>query len=267
MLTLGRLGGNASLRIGITANVGFLLAQSASYGLQLMGDESMDAWGWRLPFLVAVVPGTIATVGRRCMPESGLFLEAREAVCDSEASEVSSQGGACEACGKMRALVRSHWANILVGIGGVVAPSVLQYGGFAWCSVRLQKEGTEAAILLSAGVVARVSAIVFVPLAAWLADLQGVAWLHLVGAMMLTLFGMPLYVAMLQNYTSFEAVVGAYGLGALVLRKRRSARRKRAFNKWPCVEVSASSSPSWACSSSTTWWSSSRCPCGTRGWA
>ena len=196
--------------------MGFLLAQSASYGLQLMGDEKMDAWGWRLPFLVAILPGSIATMGRRCMPESGLFLEAQQV--DAEASEASSAGGGCEGLRKMRQLLRSHWANILVGIGGVVSASVLQYGGFVWCSVRLQKVGAEPLTLLSAGIVARVSAIVFVPLAAWLADLQGVAWMHLVGSLMLTFFGLPLYMAMLENYMSFTAVVAAYGLG-LSLRK------------------------------------------------
>ncbi|CAK9002568.1 unnamed protein product, partial [Durusdinium trenchii] len=63
--------------IGITASIGFLLAQSASYGLELLGQERMESWGWRLPFLITAIPGIIATVGRRCMPESAEFLEGR----------------------------------------------------------------------------------------------------------------------------------------------------------------------------------------------
>ena len=63
--------------VGITGNIGFLLAQSATYGIGLLGEEKMKEWGWRIPFLAALVPGVIATAGRRCMPESQDFLDAR----------------------------------------------------------------------------------------------------------------------------------------------------------------------------------------------
>ena len=46
------------------------------------------------------------------------------------------RGATREACQKTRDLIRSHWPTLLVGIGGVVALSVLQYGGFIWCSAR-----------------------------------------------------------------------------------------------------------------------------------
>lgn len=211
--------------VGITCNIGFLLAQSASYGLELLGKENMEDWGWRIPFVIAIIPGTIATLGRRCMPESDEFLEGRARgpaaqADESEASESqisetvkSGIGARGEACGKMKQLISGHWATLLVGIGAVVAVSVLQYGGLIWCSVLLQKKGTDSPILLAAGITARISSILLVPAVSWLADMQGIAWILFLGSSMLALLGTPLYMVMTTYFNSFEAVVASYGLG------------------------------------------------------
>eukprot|EP00434_Breviolum_minutum_P045189 symbB.v1.2.040455.t2/scaffold7249.1/size12341/1 len=183
--------------VGITGNIGFLLARSATYGIGLLGEEKMKEWGWRIPFLVALVPGVIATAGRRCMPESQDFLDAR-------ARDFPATLGTPE-------IVPT--ATLLSAIGVVVAVSVLQYGGLIWCSLLLQKKGTDSAILLAAGITARISSILLVPAVAWLADVQGIAWTTFLGSSMLTLLGMPLFKSMVTNPDSVEAVVGSYGVG------------------------------------------------------
>ncbi|CAJ1364483.1 unnamed protein product [Effrenium voratum] len=215
--------------IGITCNVGFLAAQLVSYlALELLGEEMMLEWGWRLPFLIAGIPGLIATLGRRCMPESNEFLEARAAAVVSEPGadaeeEVSESNGSSSdvkegskraaASAKMRSLLGSYWGNILVGIGAVVAVSTLQYGGLVWCNIFLKKRGASPDHLIAAGVTARILSILLSPFTGWLADVKGVAWLHLLGALMLTCTGLPLYLVMLWHPTSLAAVLLAYGVG------------------------------------------------------
>ncbi|CAK8996301.1 unnamed protein product [Durusdinium trenchii] len=198
--------------IGITCSMGFLFAQSMSYAMELIGEEKMRNWGWRLPFIVAVIPGSIATLGRRCMPESSQFLEGRaRQACESEASE--SSGSTRGACKKMQNLLSMYWPTLLVGMGSAAAVSFLQYGGLVWCSVLLQKKGTNHSILLAAGITARISSMVWAPLVAWLADVQGIAWILFLGSCTMAFLGMPLYMVMVANHNSFAAVVGCYGLG------------------------------------------------------
>ena len=217
--------------VGITGNIGFLLAQSATYGTGLLGEEKMKEWGWRIPFLAALVPGVIATAGRRCMPESQDFLDARArdfpaTLGTPEIVPTASEGGSSESQSdtrktpqvrevgsKLSQLIRHQWPALLSGIGVVVAAAVLQYGGLIWCSLLLQKKGTDSAILLAAGITARISSILLVPAVAWLADVQGIAWTTFLGSSMLTLLGMPLFKSMVTNPDSVEAVVGSYGVG------------------------------------------------------
>ena len=59
-------------------NIGFLLAQFASYlALKILGEPAMTSWGWRIPFIIALLPGTLAVCGRRCIPETPSFVHAQ----------------------------------------------------------------------------------------------------------------------------------------------------------------------------------------------
>ena len=55
------------------------------------------------------------------------------------------------------------------------------------------------AILLAAGITARISSILLVPVVAWLADVRGIAWTTFLGSSMLTLLGVRLFTAMVTN--------------------------------------------------------------------
>ncbi|CAE7352693.1 proP [Symbiodinium natans] len=192
--------------IGITCNVGFLLAQFASYlTLEALGEEAMASWGWRIPFLCALAPGLVATAGRRCIPESREFEEARE-------RSLAAPGEAGPTA-KIRALLRGHRAALLVGIFSVAAIAVVQYGALAWCYVLLKGRGASSTSLITAGVVARCLAMILAPLIGWLADAKGVAWVQLMGAVVMAAAGLPLFVAMRLRADDDAAVVGFYGLG------------------------------------------------------
>merc|ERR1719330_919891 len=73
--------------IAITANLGFLFSKMVVFGTrELLGEKGMQEWGWRIPFLFALVPALIAIVGRWYLPESEAFLEAQQ-----EKEEVASK--------------------------------------------------------------------------------------------------------------------------------------------------------------------------------
>eukprot|EP00913_Durusdinium_trenchii_P020488 g19247.t1 len=114
---------------------------------------------------------------------------------------------------KMKDLVTRYWATLLLGMGGVASVAVLQYGCFVWCSVLLQKKGTDATILLASGVAARVGSIVLAPIMAWLADLQGIGWNLFWGSFVMFLLGLPCFLAMLTHFDNFAVVLASYGLG------------------------------------------------------
>ena len=99
------------------------------------------------------------------MPESQDFLDDRArdfpAQGTPEILEIptASEGGSSESQSetrkapqlgevgrKLSQLIRGQWPALLSGIGVVVAVSVLQYGGLIWCSVLLQKKGTDPVI-------------------------------------------------------------------------------------------------------------------------
>ena len=100
----------------------------------------MLQWGWRVPFLLALLPGGLAILGRLSIPESALFLTA----ADSEAQS----NAATRAVSKTRELLASQWPQILAGVGALAGVSVLQYGGITWGLVSLKKKGLSSALPL-----------------------------------------------------------------------------------------------------------------------
>ncbi|OLP98221.1 Proline/betaine transporter [Symbiodinium microadriaticum] len=214
--------------IGITANIGFLLAQCASYlTREAVGASAMESWAWRIPFVIAVIPGVIATAGRRCIPESQVFLDAKtqtgatsdvfdvgsESADANSGDSAGSQGAASQPVARIKHLVKSQWPSLLVGIGSVAGASVLQYGGFLWGNVFLKKHGTTPDSLIAAGITARMLAAVLAPLVGWLADTVGVGWIQLAGTFALTLGGLPLFLVQKWMPESFGVVMAAYGVG------------------------------------------------------
>ncbi|CAE7692788.1 proP [Symbiodinium pilosum] len=217
--------------IGITANAGFLLAQLASYlTREAVGVTAMENWAWRIPFIIAIIPGAVATAGRRCIPESQVFLEAKaQADATAQVSETSwdsadgavsvtvvavpAEGAARQAMTRIKHLIASQWLALLVGIGSVAGVSVLQYGGFLWGNVFLKKHGATPDSLIAAGTTARLLSIVLAPFVAWLADTVGIGWIQLVGTLVLTFAGLPLFLVQKWMPDSFSIVIAAYGIG------------------------------------------------------
>lgn len=171
------LGLSVSL-ISVTVNLGFLLAKAVVFLTTLAcGDEAMKDWGWRLPFILAAVPGVIAVWGRRYMPESEAYLEAKATAKERTEAEVECGAEAQAAQGRqsLRSIAREHIVNIFIGIGGVASFAVLACGGFVWTNSFLAKRGMPPDGTMLVSLVARVLMIALALPVGWLTDRKGVA--------------------------------------------------------------------------------------------
>jgi len=75
----GQIKCTAASMFMLTLCVAFFLGSSFAFLLTLLLDEAhMMLWGWRIPFLVCLIPGTVSLWGRQNLPESPEFLEWQE---------------------------------------------------------------------------------------------------------------------------------------------------------------------------------------------
>lgn len=196
------LGRSISL-IFMTINVGFLSASSVVFlTRELVGDESMEAWGWRVPFLFALVPGLIAIWGRRHMPESEVFLEAQEQEKGQEEEKGSILGR----------VFHSYWRNILVGAAGAASVSSVQYVGFIWMDQYLAAQGMSPESRMQVTLMSRVLMILLCLPVGWLADTQGVAWVLLLGSGLLAVSAVPLFQLIAAYPTDVRVVMLSVGV-------------------------------------------------------
>jgi len=92
--------------IPATASLGNLLSLLVTFSFEgALGDGAMTQWGWRLPFLLALLPGSLAIWGRRRLGETAMFLA-------SEAEEQLETGKAKRAMIKIWELVASYWPQV-----------------------------------------------------------------------------------------------------------------------------------------------------------
>ncbi|WP_430297254.1 MFS transporter [Sinomonas sp. B1-1] len=105
--------------------LGFALGAAVVSVLQLtLGQEAMEAYGWRIPFLIAGPLGAIAIWFRLRIEESPAFkasLEAQQQMAHELAThdEIATKGPL--------AIVRSYWRQILVAMVLVAAANTVGY--------------------------------------------------------------------------------------------------------------------------------------------
>jgi len=208
--------------IPVTSNLGYFCAQLMSFSLtEILGDDKMVAWGWRVPFLLALLPGALAALGRRCIPESGQFLEAQacQAAQPATSTEKTSRSAGRKALTKMRDLLASYGPQVLVGLGSVASVSVLLYGGMTWGLVSLKKKGLESSFCILAGCGANSLIVFLAPVVGCVTDWCGAAWIQLYTSLVMFVMGMPLMMVIewLVIVESPWSAVVLYSLGYGIL--------------------------------------------------
>jgi MHS family proline/betaine transporter-like MFS transporter len=105
--------------------MGFALGATVVTVLQVtLGEETMTAWGWRLPFLLAGVIGVVAIWFRLRIEESPVF-QATQAAQEAAASDREAAAGGRPA--NVLVMVRDHWRPIVIAIMLVGASNTVGY--------------------------------------------------------------------------------------------------------------------------------------------
>ncbi|WP_349307560.1 MFS transporter [Rhodococcus sp. H29-C3] len=85
-----------------------------------LGDDTMEAWGWRIPFLLTLPLGMVALWLRTRLEDSPVFAEAK---ADGETISEGSQGGAIASLKS----TMTYWQRILILMGFVLLLNIAYY--------------------------------------------------------------------------------------------------------------------------------------------
>jgi MHS family proline/betaine transporter-like MFS transporter len=103
--------------------MGFAMGAALVTLLQVtLGSDVMEAWGWRIPFLIAGPLGLVAIYFRMKIEESPTF----QASLDAQASGEARADSAAAAKGPV-AIIASHWQSILLAMILVAAANIVGY--------------------------------------------------------------------------------------------------------------------------------------------
>ncbi|ABK71101.1 MFS transporter [Mycolicibacterium smegmatis] len=183
---------------------GFSLGALLMLGCSLvLGENDMQAWGWRLPFLVAAPLGLVGIYLRTRLEDTPVFRELAE------------KGGTEEQATKaFRDLIVEYWRPILRLAGLVVALNVVNYTLLSYMPTYLENEiGLSTDSSLVVPIIGMLTMMVFLPFAGRLSDRVGrkpLWWFSLAG---LFVAGLPMF--MLMGTGMAGAVIGFAVLGLL----------------------------------------------------
>jgi len=183
---------------------GFVLGATLTLGISLaIGDDAMQSWGWRVPFLLAGPLGFIGLYLRTKMEDTPVFRELEEA--GAQEHETTTQ---------FKDLLIGYWKPLLTLAGLVVALNFVNYTLLSYMPTYLQAEiGLTEDGALIVPVVGMVSMMIVIPFAGALSDRIGrkpVWWISLTG---LFVMAIPMY--MLMGTGLAGAVIGFAVLGLL----------------------------------------------------
>lgn len=173
--------------------VGLVLA-SGTVGLcnALLGSEQMTAWGWRIPFLLALPTGLIGIYVRSKLEESTLFLQAKQ---EGKVAKIP-----------ILEVFRSHKGSVLKAFGIAAMDFAAYYVVFVYLSIyivnHLDLSSTYAQWSTSATIML---AMVSLPLFGWISDRVGRKKVIAGSAVALIVLPMPLF--MLLNSGSMVVIV------------------------------------------------------------
>lgn len=183
---------------------GFSLGAALMLGFSLgLGDERMHAWGWRLPFFVALPLGLIGLYLRNKMEDTPVFRELEE--------KGESEHQATTA---LRDLVAKYWKPMLLLGGLVIALNVCNYTLLSYMPTYLQQQiGLSANGSIAVPLIGQLAMMVLIPFAGALSDRVGrkpLWWGSLIG---LFVAAIPMYILMGTGFVG--AIVGFAVLGLL----------------------------------------------------
>lgn len=160
----------------------FAAAAALSFGLSAgLGQEAMDDWGWRIPFLIAAPLGLIAFWIRRHLDESPLFQDIKDS---QEAVQHAP----------LRETLKIQWREMMI-LGGYISLTALSFYIFSTYMTTFLRQvvGLEATPVLLSNVIALTLAAVLAPFLGRLCDRIGRRRTMFLSAILLGLTAVPGY--------------------------------------------------------------------------
>lgn len=105
-----------------------------------LGTDTMEDWGWRVPFLVALPLGAIAIWFRLRIPETPSFEMTAEEQAAAAEAEVKLDPHDLRVRHGVGGLLRYYWKPILIGISLVAAEGTAGYALTSYMPTYLEKE-------------------------------------------------------------------------------------------------------------------------------
>ncbi|KSU64174.1 MFS transporter [Arthrobacter sp. NIO-1057] len=182
---------------------GLLAGSLMAAGLtSLLSAESLESWGWRLPFLLAAPLGLIGRYIRTKLEDSPAFVEA-SATSAPEGSPVGS-------------LIKNHWRQLLQASGAVLLNAVGFYVILSYMPTYLSEElGLDATGSYLATTIALLTYIGFIFLTGLLSDRFGRKRVLISASILFVLFTVPAFM-LLETGGFLLIILVQIALGAML---------------------------------------------------
>lgn len=168
---------------------GFALGTAVMLGFQLtLSEEAMVAWGWRVPFMLALPMGVIGLYLRNKLEDTPVFQELEER------GEVQSDNS-------LRELIRTYWRPMLVMGGLVVALNVVNYTLLSYMPTYLEQQlGLDPKASLAVILIGEVAMMAVIPFAGALSDKVGRKPLWFTSLIGLFVLALPMFWLMGKSF-------------------------------------------------------------------
>ena len=145
----------------------------------ILTTEQMTAWGWRLPFLLALPMGLVGFYLRNKLEDTPIFQEMQEdqaaeqpASCDNKTS-AAAPDAKVESPG-LGQLIKQYWRQLLIMGGMVTALNIVNYTLLTYMPTYLEQQiGMDAQAALTVILIGELAMVVFMPFAGALSDRVG----------------------------------------------------------------------------------------------
>lgn len=210
--------GLASSLCGITCGLGAFLASGVAAVMSSFASEAwMITFGWRVPFLIALIPGVVALWGRRGLKESEEFrvqLNSKESTSVPEptvAQETASHAATQKQVetvgdGFSLGLLRYNACAIIVSFLSIAAPATVWFVGPMWIATFLQNQGLSPSAALWASNASQVVSIAVSLLGGLLTDIYGVGFVNFWAGIITMVFALPVF-ALISYFPTNVAVI------------------------------------------------------------
>jgi len=194
--------GKWSSVMNLGSPLGFLMSTVAVAVVSLLPDESLQAWGWRLPFLLSALLVVVGLYVRTKVTESPVFRQAAERT-DSVSSERTPLTQLLQ---KPRPVLLACAAGIApFALTALITSHIIAYATGI---------GYDKSTVMQVLIVLSVVSLVAIPLAAALSDRIGRRPVVLLGAIGAIIYAFPLY--MLVNTGSVPLMTVGLVLGQII---------------------------------------------------